>query len=191
MKLLLIFVFACLFLTFACDKNEETTPKPRGFFRIDFDEKSYQTLPGQWPYHFEYPVYSKIRIEENAYSEPYWINLVFEKHKAIVHLSYKRINGNLEALVNDSHELAYKHALKAHSIDERIFENPARKVYGTLFDIRGNAASPMQFHVTDSLHHFIRGSFYISERPSYDSLLPVIQYIETDIFHLIETLYWE
>ncbi len=191
MKLSLIFVFAYLFLTSACDKSEETTPKPRGFYRIDFDEKSYQAFPLQWPYHFEYPVYSSITKEDNAFSEPYWITLVFDKHKAKIHLSYKKVNGNLEALVNDSHELAYKHALKAHSIDEKIFENHSKQVYGTLFDIRGNAASPMQFHVTDSLHHFIRGSFYISERPNYDSLLPVIQYIETDIFHLIETLSWK
>jgi gliding motility-associated lipoprotein GldD len=191
MKLPLIFVIFFLFLTYACDKNEETTPKPRGFCRIDFEAKSYQPLTGPWPYHFEYPRYSTLTKEENAFSEPNWINLVFNKHKAKIHLSYKKVNGDLEALVNDSHELAYKHALKASSIEETIFENQTARVYGTLFEIRGNAASSMQFHLTDSVRHFIRGSFYISERPNYDSLLPVIQYIETDIRHLIETFSWK
>jgi gliding motility-associated lipoprotein GldD len=184
-----IFIVFILLLA-SCSQDEKWVPKPHGFFRINFDEKEYIGTKGQWPYQFEYPKYADIQKEEGRFSEPYWINLVIAKHNAQIHLSYKPVQGNLDELVNDSHELAYKHALKAISIGEKIFENPGHRVYGTVFEIKGNAASPMQFHLTDSTKHFVRGSFYISEIPNYDSLLPVIQYIESDILHLIETFNW-
>ncbi|HNZ71643.1 MAG TPA: gliding motility lipoprotein GldD, partial [Prolixibacteraceae bacterium] len=65
------------------------------------------------------------------------------------------------------------------------------KVYGTVYSIKGNAASPMQFYLTDSVEHFLRGSMYISEIPNYDSLQPVINFLEADMIRLIETLSWK
>jgi gliding motility-associated lipoprotein GldD len=59
-----------------------------------------------------------------------------------------------------------------------------------LFDIKGDAASPLQFLATDSARHFLRGSLYFYARPNRDSLAPVIDYIKTDVVHLIETLEW-
>lgn len=172
-------------------QEENYVPKPRGFFRIDFETKHYQTFDENWPCLFEYPAYSRIVHIQNQFSEPYWINISTGKYHAQIHLSYKPVANNLEELINDAHELAYKHALKASSIDEQLFINEQNHVYGTLFDIKGNAASPMQFYLTDSLKHFMRGSFYISETPNYDSLFPVIQYFEEDVRHLMETLIWK
>ena len=50
--------FACLFFM-AC--NSGYTPKPTGYYKIDFPEKKYQLFdaPG-YPYAFEYPLYAKV-----------------------------------------------------------------------------------------------------------------------------------
>jgi len=170
--------------------KEDYTPKPRGYFRIDFPQKSYTVLKNNYPYSFEYPVYSQIVPDNQKNSEPYWIDINIPENKSKFHLSYKPVNGNLSKLIEDSRELAYKHSIKAISIDERLFINRMAKVYGTVYYIKGNAASPMQFYMTDSTTHFLRGSFYISEVPNYDSLLPVIHFLETDMIRLIETLNW-
>jgi gliding motility-associated lipoprotein GldD len=170
--------------------KENYTPKPRGYFRIEFPEKSYQIFKNSYPYSFEYPVYSTIVPDKDAFSEPYWVDVNIPGNKAKFHLSYKPVHGNLSELTEDSRGLAYKHSIKAISIDERTFISPSKKVYGTVYHIKGNAASPMQFYMTDSTTHFLRGSFYISEIPNYDSLMPVIDFLETDMVHLIETLNW-
>jgi len=170
--------------------KKDYTPKPRGYFRIDFPEKKFQLFKSNFPYSFEYPKYSKICPDNDSFSEPFWIDIDIPTNKAKFHLSYKQIKGNLARLTEDSRELVYKHSIKATSIDERLFINTANNVYGTVYYIKGNAASPMQFYMTDSTNHFLRGSFYISEIPNYDSLLPVITFLETDLIHLIETLNW-
>ncbi|HOO84667.1 MAG TPA: gliding motility lipoprotein GldD [Prolixibacteraceae bacterium] len=184
------FLFIGLTVLNAC--KQKFNPKPRAYFRIDFPEKSYQQSNlSLYPYRFEYPNYAKLIADTSFMAEPYWLNIEIAKHKAKLHISYKAIDNNLHLLTDESHELAYKHAIKAISINEKIFVNAPQNVWGTIYEIKGNTASPLQFHLTDSTNHFIRGSFYISEIPNYDSLQPVINFIESDILHFIETLNWE
>jgi gliding motility-associated lipoprotein GldD len=64
-------------------------------------------------------------------------------------------------------------------------------VYGVKYDIEGNTASAVQFYVTDSVHHFLRGSLYFNLPPQIDSLEPVIKFVEADIDHLINTFSWK
>jgi gliding motility-associated lipoprotein GldD len=92
--------------------------------------------------------------------------------------------------MEDSRTLAYKHSLKADAIQEQVFMNPRDNVYGLIYRIEGNAASPMQFFLTDSTNHFLRGALYIREVPNIDSLKPVIDFLEPDIIRLIETTTW-
>lgn len=64
-------------------------------------------------------------------------------------------------------------------------------MFGSIYEITGNAASNVQFHITDSTHNFIKGSLYFYVKPNYDSILPAVNYIKEDILHLIETLEWK
>ncbi|HPR30623.1 MAG TPA: gliding motility lipoprotein GldD [Prolixibacteraceae bacterium] len=177
-----------LLLSGSCSKTY--TPKPRGYFHITFPEKAYQPFPDPAPFRFEYPLYARVIPDLSPNAEPWWMDLSIDQNKARIHLSYKAVDGNLDVLTEDSRDLAYKHTLKASSINEKFFANPEQKVYGILFEIKGNAASPFQFHLTDSLHHFIRGSLYIREIPNYDSLYPVITFLKEDLIHLVETFSW-
>ena len=185
------YLILLLIILLAGSCKEKYTPKPRGFFRIDFPEKAYQPFDNNYPFAFEYPAYTSLQPDSSPNAEPYWMNIVSEQNNATIHLSYKRVRNNLAGLTEESHELVYKHSIKANAINEKIYVNAEKKVFGTLYEIKGNAASPYQFHLTDSVKHFIRGSFYISETPNYDSLNPVIDFYKEDIIHLVETFSWK
>jgi gliding motility-associated lipoprotein GldD len=171
--------------------RKEYTPRPRGYFRISFPAKSYKTLEMPLPYSFQVPNYSVPGNDPLNPDQPSWITIEVPANHAQIHLSYKKINQNLGTYIEESRTLAYKHSQKASSIEEQLFINPAKKVYGTIYNIKGNAASPMQFYLTDSVRNFLRGSLYIKEIPNIDSLQPVIGFLSQDVLRLIETTEWK
>jgi len=194
MKQILLIIL--IFTLFAGCK-EKYTPKPRGFFRIDFPDKNYVSLTNNYPYQFEIPEYSRITQDRENPNQPYWINVEVTANKAELHISYYNlINSNtqkkmiLGEFMEETRRLAYKHSVKADAIEEKIFINPDEKIFGTIYRIKGNAASPLQFFLTDSTQHFLRGALYIREVPNMDSIKPVIEFLEPDIIHLIETASW-
>ncbi len=168
----------------------KNVPKPHGYFRIDFPDKSYKPLPLDYPYSFKIPGYSSAVPDNSREAEPGWINIEIPGNKAEVHISYKVIRNNLFVYTEESRRLAYEHTLKASSLEEEIYQNPAKRVFGTIYYINGNAASPLQFYMTDSTRHFLRGALYIRATPSIDSLRPVIDFLKTDVIRMIETLEW-
>ena len=187
---LIVFLALALMLIASC--KEDYVPKPRGYFRISFLPKSYHRLDSAGlPYRFDIPDYSKVVPDPDRLAEPYWVNLKIPAHKAEVNISYKKVENNLAQLTEDSRKLAYKHSIKADAINERIFVNPQKKVYGTIYQIEGNAASPLQFYLTDSTRNFLRGALYIREVPNIDSLRPVIDYLTPDVIRLIESTEWK
>lgn len=187
---LFIFLTLGLLLSFnACKK--EYTPKPRGYFRISFPKKSYKPLGMPVPYNFQIPVYSNAGSDSLNLSQTDWVTIEVPANHAQIHLSYKKIDKNLGTCIEESRSLAYKHSEKASSIEEELFLNPAKKVYGTIYHIKGNAASPMQFYLTDSVKNFLRGALYIKEIPNIDSLQPVISFLDRDVIRLIQTTEWK
>ncbi len=83
------------------------------------------------------------------------------------------------------------HITRADAINEELIYNTDKRVFGILYDLKGNTATAVQFFVTDSINHFLRGSLYFSSEPNPDSLAPVIDFFRQDIAHMIETLKWE
>jgi gliding motility-associated lipoprotein GldD len=83
------------------------------------------------------------------------------------------------------------HINKADAINELVINNKASSVFGILYDLKGNTATSVQFYVTDSTNHYLRGSLYFESEPNADSLAPVIDFFREDIIHIIETLKWK
>jgi len=168
------------------------TPKPRGYFRIDFPEQEYQLFDTTFPYTFEYPVYARILPDHSRMAEPYWINISFPAFHAQLHISYKVIHNNLAGYLEDSRTLVNKHIPKASSITRQEFIDAPKQVYCMVYEIRGSeAASPCQFYLTDSLSRFLRGALYFDLVPNNDSLSPVIDHLKKDIRHMINTFCWK
>jgi gliding motility-associated lipoprotein GldD len=132
-------------------------------------------------------------VDGDRNAQPCWNNLNFPQFNGQIHLTYhgvfseKDYNNNTEA----ARELVMKHTIKASSIDQRLISNPKHKVYGIYYSIEGNTASAVQFFLTDSNKHYLRGALYFNERPQYDSIQPVVKFIKKDIDHLIETFKWK
>ena len=66
-------------------------------------------------------------------------------------------------------------------IKMQAYSNPEASVYGSLFMLDGESASPLQFMLTDSVSHFFRGALYYDCIPNADSLAPVTRYLKQDI----------
>lgn len=183
MKNKLSVLFISIFLT-SC--SNDYSPKPIGYHRIELEEKSYSTYNNDCAYTFS--------IANNAIAtqgkENCWLNINYPNYNAVIHLTYKNINSNLMQLLEESHKLAYDHSIKSDGISEKSYINPQMDSYGILYDIQGNSASNIQFFITDSSHHFLRGSLYFNNIPNADSLAPVKNYIQEDIQVLMESLKW-
>ena len=175
-----------IILFFATSCKEHTLPKPKAFLRLAYNEASYQKITANCPYTFE--------ISNDAIAKPNskcWVNIQYPKLKASLNITYRPIENNLRELLSESEKLTYNHAIKADGISAQPFENIEFRKFGALSEVTGNAASPLQFHLTDSIKHFITGALYFEVQPNYDSILPAVKFIEKDIKHLMETLEWK
>ena len=124
--------------------------------------------------------------------QPCWMNVVIPNFNATINLTYKEINATqkIDKLLEDAHKLSYKHTRKADYIDEVKIENP-NGVGGLLYDVGGDAASNVQFFLTDTTHHFIRGALYFSNEPNTDSMAPVVSFVKEDLKQMLRTFKWK
>jgi gliding motility-associated lipoprotein GldD len=181
-------------ILFSC--NSDYTPKPKGYFKINFPKKEYQTFdkPG-YPYSFEYPVYANVVKDSSFFGEatenPWWININFPQFNGTIYISYKQVGPNkFDKLVNDAFTMTNKHSQKAYSIDESAIATP-NNVHGMFFKVGGNVATANQFFITDSTRNFLRGALYFDATPNEDSLGIVNQFLLEDMKHMINTFKWK
>lgn len=188
-------IWLILFLTIlsGCGGGSHYAPKPRGFHRLYFPEKQYRLYETSCPYTFRYPAYAGVEPGSGNAEHPCWQDLVFPAFNARLHLSYYPVTAQarLDQLTEDARSLAFAHTVKATAIDEGYVRDPARRVYGVYYKIGGSTASALQFYVTDSVKHYLRGALYLNEKPRPDSVQPVIDFLEADIDTLIRSLRWK
>jgi gliding motility-associated lipoprotein GldD len=203
-----IFLISILILFASC--NSGFTPKPKGYFRIDLPERSYQLFDeAGFPYGFEYPAYATISKEVDTTGiNPYWINIDFKDFNGRIYLSYKSVSGrsiykikegvgyrdsavvnSFENLREEAFKMTYKHTVKASGIVDSFFSTPAGS--GIYFYVAGEAATSKQFFISDSSRHFLRGALYFDAAPNEDSLSVVSHFLEEDMRHLLKTLRWK
>lgn len=183
-------------VSMASCRPKEFVPKPTGYFKIDTPAlHQYQKFDrADFPYSFEYPVYSNVQRDTVYYDEkarnPYWINInINPPLSATINITYLPIHSkaDFEKMVNDSYGLSSFHEKKADYIKEEVYHN-RYGVSGIIYTVGGNSASRIQFTATDSLHHFMRGALYFDCTPNADSLKPATDFLERDINHFLETI---
>ncbi len=187
MILLFLFFFASLT---GCD--EDYIPKQRAYFRITLPEKKYHKYDvAGCPFYFDIPDYSKVNPDTDRNAEPCWYNIEFPMFKGTLYLSYKPVHGNLKKYIEDSRTLSMKHISRASGMHEEEIYNQEKKVYGVYYDVKGNAASSVQFYLTDSTSHFLRGALYFYAPPNPDSLAPVLSFVKEDVKYFLGTFSWK
>ena len=194
----IVFLGALLVALSACSGG--SVPKPFGYFYIAVPDTAYLPLSAyvakdgsrpcaDFPYDFAVSRNAEVVLRTGE-GEDYWINVHYPTLNADIHCSYKPVRGNLRELTDDAMGFVYKHVSQASAIPERVYENPEARVWGVLFNLQGNTASPSQFFVTDSTQHFFRASIYCNCRPNADSLAPIYDYIQEDVLRMVETFTW-
>ena len=182
MRNLFLFIFTLIFIS--CKKD--VLPKPKAYLSLIYPIKSYKKFPLKKPYFFEVLKNTSVINEPNN-----WLKIKYPRLKASIDITYREVDANILELVKEAEKLVFKHTLKAEEITSKDFFNTKKKVFGSMYEITGNAASQIQFHATDSTKNFIKGSLYFYTKPNYDSILPAVAYIKKDILRLMETLKWQ
>jgi gliding motility-associated lipoprotein GldD len=195
MKLKLNYWVWGLFLIFlqACTQQ---VPKEKAYPRVYFPKKSYKKFKSECNYSFEIPTYCQVENKEffrneRLKSDSCWVNIVFGSFNGKLHVSYKHFENqdSLTQLMEQHYKLTSKHIVKATYIKDSVIDKPNLK--GLIYSVGGNAASDMQFLLTDTKHKFWRVDFFFNNTPNIDSMRPVIQFVNEDIMHLIETFKFE
>lgn len=191
-KLLFPLAFLLLLISGCGDDDEVGTPKPRGYFRIAMPEKKYVTYDAECPFAFEIPTYAHLYRSAAPNAEPCWRDMFFPQFKATLYLSYKEVANDtmLHDLINQNWELFEAHDQVASGMRDSSIIRPDAKVYGSVISLGGNAATQLQFYLTDSTRHFLRGSLYFYSVPNKDSIQPVLDFVKADIYHMAYTLRW-
>ncbi len=183
----ILFISACLY---GC--SDTATPKPRGYFRIQLPEHSYTTYKDtKSRFSFEHSTLSRVLVGRTEENNEEWLYVDYPTLNCKLHITYFDLKPSQEDMAfEDNHKLVFKHSVAADAIVERYFDNDSSRVHATFYDIKGNAATPAQFAITDSLGQLFRGSLYFFCHPNKDSLDPVVEYVDEDILRLIESFRW-
>ena len=187
-----VYFILVLIVCFSCENNSISLPKPPTYLRLNLPEHSYKEFVSPCGYRF---VHSTLYTLNNVYDTLGNITC----HKDIdlgilngtIHLSYIEMKEPLATYVNFANNKVDEHKVKASAIEDQQIIRKKDKIYGTLFELQGDVASPFQFYLTDSVSHFVSGIVYFNSRPNYDSLKPTLDYLKTDLLKLVNTFKWK
>lgn len=176
----------CLFL-FSCSsapkEKEQTSP-----IRKTNELRRYETASFSFDYNKGQTIIPKIADS----SDEIWLDILDSDLDATIYCSYLTIDQeSLYKTLEDSYRLAYSHISVSEGISQQLVLNDSLKTYATIYDIEGQVATPIQFFVTDSTSHFLRGSLYYNKAVKNDSVASATKLLRDDILTLINTLRWK
>ncbi len=187
--------FSSICLMLSCNKSNDEgyLPRPKGYNQINLPKANYTELKGDYPYSFDISTYAKVLPDTVYWAEPHWIYIYYPQWKSFIQLTYKDLQNpknKLNLLIDDAYKLAYKHQGKASQIQDYVLTTRSGKKAG-LFELEGEVATSLQFYMTDSTKHYLRGAVYVRTATDNDSLAPIIQFLKKDAIRLIQTLRWK
>ena len=188
-------VYILVFLFCSC-KNVEL-PKPNAYLRLDYPSPTYKEI---------------VLGTNNATIELNTASTLFTNIKSITNANSVISKSISYPLINAEIKLEYHNLNKSNKLNDRLkylndftsihlkkssnspqiqeFTNQNKKVYASIINIKGDVTSPTQFYATDSVNNLLIGILNLKSKTKYDSVLPALDYIKTDIYHLIESVEW-
>ena len=184
----------CAVLLTSCLHKDDTAPKPMGYFRIDLPAHHYEPVDTIClPFTFEKSTHADLKVtKQNA--DGFWFDLYYPDANATFKFTYFKLANadSLRNLLVQEQRMVKFHYQKADDVEYSDIHDPEARLWGQIYDIEGKeVATPLQFWVTDSAHHFLRATLYFNFTPNNDSLQPVIQYLYDDALHLVESFGWK
>ncbi len=162
-------------------------PKNLAEKKIEFPEAVYEMITDTLPFRFALSDQAVFSARENKEGE-YFCDIVYPNYKAQLYCTWHRINPEQVILMSEeSRRLAYQHTAMATDIRQKQYNNDLSRTFGTLYEIEGDVATPLQLALTDSVSYFFNGSLYFNTTPNADSIAPFLEHIRKDVVYLMET----
>jgi len=190
MKLISSLILIVLILT-SCKEETLFIPKPATYLRPVLPKHTYIKYNDECPYTLSLPKIFKIKKISSEDGLTCHKDIELGPLNGIIHFSYIYMNEPLATYVNFTNNQIDNHKIKATNINDYTIINESSSVYCTFFELQGNVASPFQFYITDSVSNFVRGVVYFNSTPNYDSLKPSLDYLKTDLKHMITNFKWK
>ena len=185
-------IYICFIFILGCDNY--LMPKQSAFLRLDYSNPQYEQINNnEFPFLFETNNILSNISDINISNESIDFILKYDELNAQVNFQYKNIDSKetLDTYILDLKKTIETHSIMANTVRIRDYVLEENDIYGRIFDLSGNVASPYQFYLTDNENNVISGFVYFNIKPNYDSILPGINYIENDIINLIESFSWK
>ena len=185
-------IYICFIFILGCDNY--LMPKQSAFLRLDYSNPKYEQINNnEFPFLFETNNILSNISDINISNESIDFILKYDELNAQVNFQYKNIDSKetLDTYILDLKKTIETHSIMANTVRIRDYVLEENDIYGRIFDLSGNVASPYQFYLTDNENNVISGFVYFNIKPNYDSILPGINYIENDIINLIESFSWK
>ncbi|MBN9293237.1 MAG: gliding motility lipoprotein GldD [Flavobacteriia bacterium] len=186
------FLFLALVVLLSACGQDKTIPKPSSYLRLDVEHKGYMNYHSDCGYSFDVNKLYTVKNVTDENGDPLCHrDISFNELNGTLHFSFIEMKEPLKSYIDYSLDKVDEHKVKANSIDDTTFLFPDKRVFGTLFELKGDVASPFQFYLTDSTTKFVSGVVYFNVVPNYDSLRPTLDFVKKDIVHMIETFKWQ
>lgn len=183
-------VLPILLILFSCGQ-EQLTPKPPTYLRLELPEAVYENYEDDCGYSF------KLNNNYSVEKAPVQ-NQGFNCHRRIqlgdlngtVFFRFMKMEKPVAFYINNSIDEVEVHQVKATNIKDKKIIRSEDRVFGTVFELQGDVATPFQFYLTDSTDQFIYAEILFNSRPNYDSLKPSLDYLKKDLDTLLNTFKW-
>ncbi len=180
-----IVITSLMFTIFGCDNK--TAPKPVAYQHIENITTSYAPHNiNSFPLQFNI---SNGAIAENNQQNSGWINIKYPKYNATIYCSYIDITKEkLHQEIEKNRELVYVHSKHSSGITTLNYNDTTEGVWAELYILEGNVATPLQFIATNNSSYIFRGSLYFDTKVNTDSVAPIVEYLQSDIAQIIESI---
>lgn len=171
--------------------EEQFTPKPPTYLRLELPDAKYRDYEDECGYSFKlnenYTV-EKAPVQDESFTCHRRIQL--GALNGTVFFRFINMTEPVAYYINNSIDEVEVHQVKATNIQDKQIVRQEDRVFGTVFELQGDVATPFQFYLTDSTERFIYAEILFNSRPNYDSLKPSLEYLKKDLDTLLQTFEW-
>jgi len=178
-----------LFLLFACEE-EIYIPKPPTYLRLELPDHKYENYVDSCQYSFDLASIYEVEKSPKTDQGQCHRRIKLGPLNGTVFFRYWDMEELLSYYVNNANDEIDRHKGKASNVEDNLIIRKKDDVYGILFQLEGDVATPFQFYLTDSTDKFVYGEVLFNSAPNYDSMIPTLDYLRQDLDQLLETFKW-
>src|SRR5690554_1020375 len=134
-----IYVLVLGFALLACGGKENYVPKPSTYLELNLPDRSYALYIDSCGYSFNKPNYFNVKNVQGSKCNR---DIELSTLNGTLHLSRIDMDTTLATYVNYAIDKVEEHKVKASAIYDTSFVRQEDRVFGTMFELQGNVASP-------------------------------------------------